>query len=84
MFCLVRTSRDGRPQQGITFLLLDMALPGIEVRPILTLSGDHDFNQVFFDNVRVPQSGRLGEEDQGGASPNICSSSNARRLTLRG
>ncbi len=65
MFCLVRTSRDGRPQQGITFLLLDMALPGIEVRPILTLSGDHDFNQVFFDNVRVPQSGRLGEEDQG-------------------
>ncbi len=42
-----------------------MALPGIEVRPILTLSGDHDFNQVFFDNVRVPQSGRLGEEDQG-------------------
>ncbi|AMU93339.1 acyl-CoA dehydrogenase [Sphingopyxis terrae subsp. terrae NBRC 15098] len=65
MFCLVRTSRDGRPQQGITFLLLDMTLPGIEVRPILTLSGDHDFNQVFFDNVRVPQSGRLGEEDRG-------------------
>ena len=46
-----------------------MALPGIEVRPILTLSGDHDFNQVFFDNVRVPQSGRLGEEDQGWGSP---------------
>lgn len=65
MFCLVRTNRDGRPQQGITFLLLDMATPGIDVRPILTLSDDHDFNQVFFDNVRVPQSGRVGEEDQG-------------------
>jgi alkylation response protein AidB-like acyl-CoA dehydrogenase len=65
MFCLVRTNRDGRPQQGITFLLLDMDTPGITVRPILTLSDDHDFNQVFFDNVRVPQSGRVGEEDQG-------------------
>lgn len=65
MFCLVRTNRDGRPQQGISFLLLDMDTPGITVRPILTLSDDHDFNQVFFDNVRVPQSGRVGEEDQG-------------------
>lgn len=65
MFCLVRTNRDGRPQQGITFLLLDMDTAGITVRPILTLSDDHDFNQVFFDNVRVPQSGRVGEEDQG-------------------
>jgi alkylation response protein AidB-like acyl-CoA dehydrogenase len=65
MFCLVRTNRDGRPQQGITFLLLDMDTPGISVRPILTLSGDHDFNQVFFDNVYVPVSGRLGAEDQG-------------------
>lgn len=65
MFCLVRTNRDGRPQQGITFLLLDMDSPGINVRPILSLSNDHDFNQVFFDNARVPVSGRLGEEDQG-------------------
>ena len=65
MFCLVRTSRDGRPQQGITFLLLDMDTPGIEVSPIISLSGDHDFNQVFFENVRVPQANRLGEEDQG-------------------
>ncbi|MFM9853042.1 MAG: acyl-CoA dehydrogenase family protein [Sphingomonadaceae bacterium] len=65
MFCLVRTNRDGRPQQGITFLLLDMDTPGISVRPILTLSDDHDFNQVFFDNARVPVSGRLGDEDQG-------------------
>ncbi|MGB5076513.1 MAG: acyl-CoA dehydrogenase family protein [Sphingorhabdus sp.] len=67
MFCLARTSRDGRPQEGITFLLLEMATPGISVRPIVSLSGDHDFNQVFFDNVCVPQSGRLGEENQGWA-----------------
>ncbi len=65
MFCLVRTNRDGRPQAGITFLLLDMATPGITVKPILTLSGDHDFNQVFFDDARVPIANRLGEEDQG-------------------
>jgi alkylation response protein AidB-like acyl-CoA dehydrogenase len=65
MFCLVRTSRDARPQSGITFLLLDMEMPGITVRPILTLSGDHDFNQVFFDDARVPVSGRLGDEDAG-------------------
>lgn len=65
MFCLVRTSRDGRPQQGITFLLLDMATPGITVRPIPSIADDHDFNQVFFEDARVPVSGRLGEEDQG-------------------
>jgi len=65
MFCLVRTSREGRPQQGITFLLLDMATPGITVKPIRSIADDHDFNQVFFDNVRVPQSNRLGEEDMG-------------------
>ena len=65
MFCLVRTSRDARPQSGITFLLLDMETPGISVRPILTLSGDHDFNQVFFDDARVPVSGRLGDDDAG-------------------
>jgi acyl-CoA dehydrogenase len=65
MFCLVRTNRDGRPQQGITFLLLDMDTPGIEVRPIPSIADDHDFNQVFFTDARVPVSGRLGEEDQG-------------------
>lgn len=65
MFCLVRTSRDGRPQQGITFLLLDMDLAGITVRPIHSIADDHDFNQVFFEDVRVSVSGRLGEEDQG-------------------
>jgi acyl-CoA dehydrogenase len=65
MFCLVRTRFDGKPQQGITFLLLEMATPGITVAPIITLAGDHEVNQVFFDNVRVPKSGRVGEENRG-------------------
>jgi acyl-CoA dehydrogenase len=65
MFCLVRTRREGKPQAGITFLLLDMHSPGITVRPIITLAGDHEVNQVFFDNVRVPVSGRVGEENSG-------------------
>jgi alkylation response protein AidB-like acyl-CoA dehydrogenase len=65
MFLLARTSREGKPQAGITFLLLDMATPGITVKPIITLAGDHEVNQVFFDNVRVPKTNRLGEENQG-------------------
>lgn len=65
MFCLVRTSAEGKPQQGITFLLLDMATPGISVKPIITLAGEHEVNQVFFDGVRVPKSGRVGPENQG-------------------
>ncbi|MEJ1969045.1 MAG: acyl-CoA dehydrogenase family protein [Rhizomicrobium sp.] len=65
MFCLVRTRTDGKPQAGITFLLLDMATPGIGVRPIITLAGEHEVNQVFFDDVRVPKTGRLGEENDG-------------------
>jgi alkylation response protein AidB-like acyl-CoA dehydrogenase len=65
MFCLVRTSREERPQQGITFLLLDMATPGLVVRPIHSIADDHDFNQVFFEDVRVPVANRLGEENMG-------------------
>ena len=65
IFCLVRTSTAGRPQQGITFLLADMATPGITVRPILSLSGDHELNEVFFDDVRVPQANRVGPENEG-------------------
>lgn len=65
MFCLVRTSTEGKPQAGITFLLLSMDTPGITVEPIITLAGEHEVNQVFFDNVRVPRSGRIGEENQG-------------------
>lgn len=65
MFLLVRTSDGGKPQQGITFLLLDMDTPGITVEPILFASGTHEVNQVFFDNVRVPKANRVGEENQG-------------------
>ena len=65
MFLLVRTKFDGKPQGGITFLLLDMTTPGLTVKPIITLAGEHEVNQVFFDNVRAPLSGRLGEENAG-------------------
>jgi acyl-CoA dehydrogenase len=65
MFCLVRTRTDGKAQAGITFLLLDMQTPGVSVRPIITLAGEHEVNQVYFDNVRVPVSGRVGDENQG-------------------
>lgn len=67
MFCLVRTADGARPQQGITFLLLDMDSPGISVEPILFASGTHEVNQVFFDDVRVPKANRVGEEHQGWA-----------------
>jgi alkylation response protein AidB-like acyl-CoA dehydrogenase len=65
MFCLVRTRVQGKPQAGITFLLLDMQSPGIKVRPIITLAGEHEVNEVFFENVRTPVSGRVGEENAG-------------------
>lgn len=65
MFLLVRTNDNGKPQQGITFLLMDMDTPGITVEPILFASGTHEVNQVFFDNVRVPKRNIVGEENQG-------------------
>ncbi len=65
IFCLVRTDSSGKPQAGITFLLIDMATPGITVQPIVTIAGDHEVNQVFFDNVRVPQANRVGPENEG-------------------
>ena len=65
MFALVRTDDSGRKQDGITFLLIDMDSPGISVRPILTIGGEHEVNQVFLDDVRVPVANRVGEEGQG-------------------
>ena len=65
IFCLVRTDNSDRPQRGISFLLVDMDAPGITVEPIITMAGDHEVNQVFFDNVRVPQANRIGEENKG-------------------
>ncbi len=66
MFCLVRTSTEGKPQDGISFVLIDsMTTPGLTVTPILTLAGDHEVNQVFFDNVRTPVANRIGPENAG-------------------
>ena len=65
MFCLVRTSTEGRAQKGITFLLVDMNTPGITVEPIINLNGIHEQNTVFLDNVRVPQTNRVGDENDG-------------------
>lgn len=65
IFCLVRTDNSGRPQQGISFLLIDMATPGVTVEPIITMAGDHEVNQVFFDDVLVPVENRVGDEGQG-------------------
>ncbi len=67
MFILVRTADTGKPQEGITFLLLDMDTPGITVDPIVFASGTHEVNQVFFDDVRVPKANIVGEENQGWA-----------------
>ncbi|NNC54537.1 MAG: pimeloyl-CoA dehydrogenase large subunit [Pseudomonadales bacterium] len=65
IFCLVRTSSDGKKQSGISFLLIDMTLPGITVNPIIGIDGRHTLNEVVFDNVRVPASGLIGEENHG-------------------
>jgi alkylation response protein AidB-like acyl-CoA dehydrogenase len=66
MFCLVRTSTEGKAQDGISFVLIDsMKTPGLTVAPILTLAGDHEVNQVFFDNVRTPVANRIGPENDG-------------------
>ena len=65
MFCLVRTDPDARAQRGISMLLLDMRAPGVTVRPIRTLDGGHDVNEVWLENVRVPVSNLVGEENQG-------------------
>ena len=65
IFCLVRTSSEARPQQGISFLLIDMKSPGITVRPIITMEGEHEINDIFFENVRVPIQQLVGEENKG-------------------
>lgn len=65
IFALVRTDQDAKPQKGISFLLIDLRSPGVSMRPIVNLSGDHEFNQVFFDGVRVPVVNRVGEENDG-------------------
>ncbi|MEJ8816136.1 acyl-CoA dehydrogenase family protein [Variovorax ureilyticus] len=65
MFCLVRTDAQAKPQEGISFLLIDMASPGITVRPIVGIHGWVVFNEVFLDSVEVPASNLIGEENRG-------------------
>jgi acyl-CoA dehydrogenase len=65
IFCLVRTDPEAKPQRGISFLLIDRNTPGLTMRPIINIAGDHEFNQLFFDNVRVPKSQRIGAENEG-------------------
>lgn len=65
IFCLVRTDPAARKQDGISFLLIDMKSPGITVRPIVMLDEEHEVNEVFFDNVRVPVANLVGKENQG-------------------
>lgn len=65
IFCLVRTDPDVKKQKGISFLLIDMKTPGVELRPIITLDGRHEVNEVFFTDVRVPVDNLVGEENCG-------------------
>ncbi|MFN3810371.1 MAG: acyl-CoA dehydrogenase family protein [Roseateles asaccharophilus] len=65
IFCLVRTDPTVKPQAGISFLLIDMKSPGVTVRPIIMLDGEHEVNEVFFDNVEVPVENLVGEENKG-------------------
>ena len=65
IFCLVRTDSSGKPQKGISFLLIDMKTPGISVRPTKLLDGSFEVNEIWFDNVRVPVANRVGEENHG-------------------
>ncbi|MEM6390158.1 MAG: acyl-CoA dehydrogenase family protein [Pseudomonadota bacterium] len=65
IFCLVRTSTEGKPQEGISFILIDLDAPGIEMRPIRLIEGGYEVNEVFFTDVRVPLGNLVGAENQG-------------------
>ncbi|MBA4211151.1 MAG: pimeloyl-CoA dehydrogenase large subunit [Parvibaculum sp.] len=65
MFCLVRTDPNAKQQEGISFLLIDMKTPGITVRPIITMDGSHEVNEVFLEDVKVPAENLIGEENKG-------------------
>ena len=67
IFLLARTANMERKQQGISFLLFDMDMPGIEVRPIYNIANEHEFNEIFFTDVRIPKSSVLGQEHEGWA-----------------
>jgi pimeloyl-CoA dehydrogenase large subunit len=65
IFCLVRTDSAAKKQEGISFLMIDMKSPGVTVRPIVTIDGGREVNEVFFDDVEVPVANRVGEENRG-------------------
>ena len=65
MMVLVRTDPEAPKHRGISFLLVDMKSPGVEVRPIMNMAGTHEFNEVFFDDVQVPKGNLVGEKDRG-------------------
>ena len=65
IMCLARTDPEAPKHRGISFILVDMKTPGIEVRPIINMSGGHEFNQIIFDDVRVPRRNVVGEENRG-------------------
>src|SRR5436305_1840665 len=65
IFCLCRTDTSAKKQEGITFILIDMKTPGVTVRPIQTIDGSHEVNEVFFDDVKVPVENRVYEENKG-------------------
>ena len=65
MFCLARTDTEVKPQEGISFVLIDMHTPGVEVRPIVTIDGGREINTVYLTDVKVPVENRIGEENKG-------------------
>ena len=65
IMCLARTDPDAPRHRGISFILVDLKSPGVSVRPVVNMAGGHEFNQVIFDNVRVPASNVVGEENRG-------------------
>ena len=65
MFCLVRTEADAPKHKGISYILIDMKTPGIDVRPLMTMTGHAEFNEVFFTDVRVPKSNIVGNRGEG-------------------
>ena len=65
IMCLARTDTEAPKHRGISFILVDMKTPGIQVRPVINMAGGHEFNEVIFDNVRVPRRNVVGEENRG-------------------
>jgi alkylation response protein AidB-like acyl-CoA dehydrogenase len=70
IFCLVRTKKEGKPQEGISFLMMDIPSQGLEVRPIRLIEGGYEVNEVFLDNVRVPSPISSERKTRAGLSPN--------------